>query len=56
MNRNFHAICSHCLLGYEDREEYQPVRRVSVDPNNEIESRCDWCDETGFDTLFVLGE
>lgn len=47
-------ICEHCLMGIESREGNQATLRHSVDEMDAIDSRCDWCKECGFDTLYEL--
>lgn len=47
-------VCEHCLMGIESHEGTQPKMTIYVDEDDEKESRCDWCKETGFDTLYVL--
>ena len=47
-------VCEHCLRAIESREGNQATLRHSVDEEDDIESKCDWCDEHGFDTLYEL--
>lgn len=47
-------VCEHCLMAIESREGSQATLRHSVDDDNDVESKCDWCEETGFDTLYEL--
>ena len=47
-------VCDHCLAAIESREVNQAVLRHSVDEEDEVESKCDWCEDTGFDTLYEL--
>ena len=47
-------VCGRCLLAIESREGTQATFRHWVDEDNPDESRCDWCEETGFDVLFEL--
>ena len=47
-------VCSHCLMAIESREGNQATLRHYVDEDDDNESKCDWCDETGFDTLYEL--
>ena len=47
-------VCSHCLAAIESREGNQATLRHGVDEDNEAESKCDWCDLNGFDTLYEL--
>ena len=54
MERKNMWICEHCLMALESREGNQAILRHGVDEEDEIESRCDWCDEVGFDHLYEL--
>lgn len=47
-------VCEHCLMGIESREGNQATLAHGVDEMDAIESRCDWCHECGFDTLYEL--
>lgn len=47
-------VCEHCLMAIESREGNQATLRHCVDEEDEVESKCDWCEETGFDTLYEL--
>lgn len=47
-------VCSHCLMAIEAHEEKQATLEHYVDENNEQESKCDWCEESGFYTLYEL--
>ena len=47
-------VCEHCLAAIESREGYQPVYKHYVDEDNDGESKCDWCEEYGFDVLYEL--
>lgn len=47
-------VCEHCLLGIESREGRQATFTHYVDGENETISRCEWCEEHGFDTLYEL--
>lgn len=44
-------ICDRCLCAIESREGRQLHRKWDVDPDDEHQSKCDWCEETGFCTL-----
>ena len=46
-------VCEHCLAAIESREGNQATLRHYVD-EDEVESKCDWCEESGFDTLYEL--
>lgn len=47
-------VCSHCLASIESREGNQATLRHSVDEEDDKESKCDWCEETGFYELYEL--
>lgn len=47
-------VCEHCLMAIESREGNQATMRHSVDEDDDVESKCDWCEEVGFDTLYEL--
>ena len=47
-------VCEHCLDAIESREGRQATLRHYVDEDNEMESKCDWCEEFGFDTLYEI--
>ena len=47
-------VCDHCLLAIESREGSQATLRHSVDEDDDVESKCDWCEDVGFDTLYEL--
>ena len=47
-------VCSHCLMAIESREGNQATLRHGVDEDDDKESKCDWCEEVGFDTLYEL--
>lgn len=47
-------VCDHCLAAIESREGNQAILRHGVDEDNDVESKCDWCEEVGFDTLYEL--
>jgi hypothetical protein len=47
-------VCDHCLCGIESKEGTQAARAHYVDEHDAVESRCDWCKEVGFDTLYEL--
>jgi hypothetical protein len=47
-------VCEHCLMGIECKEGNQATLAHYVDEMDAIESRCDWCKECGFDTLYEL--
>lgn len=52
-------VCDHCLAAIESREGNQPILRHDIgleynEKDFEEMSRCDWCEENGFDTLYEL--
>ena len=47
-------VCEHCLMGIECKEGNQATLAHGVDEMDAVESRCDWCHECGFDTLYEL--
>ena len=53
MERETMWVCSHCLMAIESREGNQATLRHWVDEDDD-ESKCDWCNEIGFDTLYEL--
>ena len=44
-------VCNRCLCAIEAHEGKQIHREWDVDPDDERQSKCDWCEETGFCTL-----
>lgn len=44
-------VCDHCLAAIESREGNQARLAHYVEG---VESRCDWCKEFGYDTLYEL--
>lgn len=49
-------VCYHCLKAISSREGYQLFIVVNVDENDEVKSRCDWCNECGFDELYEVSK
>ena len=52
-------VCDHCLAAIESREGNQATLRHNIDleyddEDFEEKSKCDWCEENGFDTLYEL--
>ena len=51
-------VCKHCLMAIESREGTQATIKHNIDDieylEDENESKCDWCDETGFTELYEL--
>lgn len=54
MSRKNLWVCDHCLTTIESHEGNQVTLRHSVDENDDVESKCEWCEDTGFDTLYEL--
>jgi hypothetical protein len=47
-------VCEHCLMAIESREGNQARLAHYVDETDAVDSRCSWCKECGFDTLYEL--
>lgn len=47
-------VCKHCLMAIESREGNQATMRHYVDEDDDETSKCDWCEDVGFDTLYEL--
>lgn len=51
-------VCKHCLMAIESREGTQATIKHNIDDieylEDENESKCDWCEETGFTELYEL--
>ena len=47
-------VCERCLMAIESREGNQATLRHWIDEDDDVESKCDWCEEIGFDTLYEL--
>ena len=47
-------VCEHCLMAIESREGHQATLKHFVDEEDENESKCEWCEEHGFYTLYEL--
>ena len=47
-------VCEHCLMAIESREGNQARLAHSVNETDAVDSRCGWCHEVGFDTLYEL--
>ena len=54
MERENMWICEHCLMAIESREGNQATLRHWVDEDDEVESKCDWCEEDGYSILYEL--
>ena len=47
-------VCEACYEEIRSRGECGKGKLFYVDEENETESRCDWCDESGFDMLYMI--
>lgn len=47
-------VCKYCLMGIEAHEGRQATITLWVDEDDEEESKCEWCEESGNDTLYEL--
>ena len=47
-------VCDHCLAAIWSREGNQATLTHYVDETDAVESKCDWCGDVGFDTLYEL--
>ena len=47
-------VWDHCLAAIESHEGNQATLTHGVDSTDAVESKCDWCKEVGFDTLYEL--
>lgn len=47
-------VCEHCLYAIEAHEGKQAAIRHEVDEGNKQESKCDFCEKSGFNTLYEL--
>ena len=59
MERETMWVCDHCLAAIISREGNQAILRHDIGLEYDEEdfdemSKCDWCEETGFDTLYEL--
>jgi hypothetical protein len=52
--RDSMLVCEHCLWAIESREGHQATLSHYVDEEDECESKCDWCEQDGFDLLYEL--
>ena len=53
-DKNKMWVCQHCLWAIESREGNQAIMPHYVDEEDDEESKCDWCEEVGFDLLYEL--
>ena len=47
-------VCEHCLWSIESREGHLTTMPHYIDEEDNEESKCDWCEEDGFDLLYEL--
>ena len=47
-------VCEHCLMAIESREGNQARLAHYVDEHDAVDSRCGWCKDVGFSTLYEL--
>ena len=47
-------VCYQCLCAIESREGRQVHREWDVDSDDERQSKCDWCENSGFCTLYEI--
>ena len=47
-------VCDRCLHAIVNKEGKHLVSAECVDETNPIESRCEWCGETGFDMIYSI--
>ena len=47
-------VCERCLWAIESREGNQPTLKIYVDEEDETESTCMWCKQSGFDILYEI--
>jgi hypothetical protein len=47
-------VCEHCLAAIESREGKQVTRTHYIDCDDLEGSKCEWCEEEGFDVLYEL--
>jgi len=47
-------VCGYCLQAIESHEDKQKTNVYYCDEEDEKDSRCDWCKDSGFDTLYLI--
>lgn len=52
-------VCHHCLMAIESKESYLPTVYHNIELEYDEEdfdkmSKCDWCEENGFDVLYEI--
>ena len=54
VDENNLKVCEHCLAAIESREGRQVTRTHYIDSDDLEGSKCEWCEEEGFDVLYEL--
>lgn len=54
MERERMWVCEHCLWAIESREGRLATMPHYIDEEDNAESKCDWCEQDGFDLLYEL--
>ena len=54
MEREKLWVCDRCLMAIESHEGNQATLTHWVDEDDDEESKCGWCEESGFDHLYEL--
>lgn len=54
MQRDTLWVCERCLAAIESHEGNQLTLKHCIDEDDYAGSKCDWCGESGFDTLYEL--
>ena len=49
------TVCAKCLIAIEAHEGHQRTLTLWVDSDDPEESRCDWCEDDGFDEMYEIG-
>ena len=47
-------VCGFCLRGIKSRESNIITRAIKVDETDTKESKCDLCEESGFEKLYEI--
>ena len=47
-------VCEHCFAAIENHEGNQARLTHGVDDMDAVDSKCGWCGQVGFDTLYEL--
>lgn len=47
-------VCEECYEAIQSRGECSHGKLFYVDDQDENESRCDWCNDNGFDILYMV--